>query len=144
VWLVWWAGYGGHKPRSLSFRRVGFQEDRLRSLAESMNIKRKSSWVSDTEIYGKMIYRVAQKERMFFKYYYPFKINNFFLTPISKTCLRFTTRFKIMRSFYYPFKNMRSFYYPFQKYKFAVVKALRYIPEGREIDSRWCQNFSLT
>jgi hypothetical protein len=26
----------------------------------------------------------------------------------------------------------------------AVVKALRYKPEGRRIDSRWCQNFSLT
>jgi hypothetical protein len=26
----------------------------------------------------------------------------------------------------------------------AVVKALRYKPEGRGIDSRWCQNFSLT
>jgi hypothetical protein len=26
----------------------------------------------------------------------------------------------------------------------AVVKTLRYKPEGREIDSRWCQNFSLT
>jgi hypothetical protein len=26
----------------------------------------------------------------------------------------------------------------------AVVKALRYKPEGRGIDSRWCQTFSLT
>jgi hypothetical protein len=26
----------------------------------------------------------------------------------------------------------------------AVVKALRYKPEGRGIDSRWCQNFSST
>jgi hypothetical protein len=26
----------------------------------------------------------------------------------------------------------------------AVVEALRYKPEGRGIDSRWCQNFSLT
>jgi hypothetical protein len=26
----------------------------------------------------------------------------------------------------------------------AVVEALRYTPEGRGIDSRWCQNFSLT
>jgi hypothetical protein len=26
----------------------------------------------------------------------------------------------------------------------AVVKALRYKPEGRGIVSRWCQNFSLT
>jgi hypothetical protein len=26
----------------------------------------------------------------------------------------------------------------------AVVKVLRYKPEGRGIDSRWCQNFSLT
>jgi hypothetical protein len=26
----------------------------------------------------------------------------------------------------------------------AVVEALRYKPEGHEIDSRWCQNFSLT
>jgi hypothetical protein len=26
----------------------------------------------------------------------------------------------------------------------AVVKALRHKPEGRGIDSRWCQNFSLT
>jgi hypothetical protein len=26
----------------------------------------------------------------------------------------------------------------------AVIKALRYKPEGRGFDSRWCQNFSLT
>jgi hypothetical protein len=26
----------------------------------------------------------------------------------------------------------------------AVVEALRYKPEDRGIDSRWCQNFSLT
>jgi hypothetical protein len=26
----------------------------------------------------------------------------------------------------------------------GTVKALRYKPEGRGIDSRWCQNFSLT
>jgi hypothetical protein len=26
----------------------------------------------------------------------------------------------------------------------AVVEALSYKPEGRRIDSRWCQNFSLT
>jgi hypothetical protein len=26
----------------------------------------------------------------------------------------------------------------------VVVKALRYKPEGRGIDSRWCQKFSLT
>jgi hypothetical protein len=26
----------------------------------------------------------------------------------------------------------------------AVVEALNYKPEGRGIDSRWCQNFSLT
>jgi hypothetical protein len=47
--------------------------------------------------------QVTQKERMFFKYYYPFQKHCSFYYPFKKHAFLFNTHFKNMRSFYYQF-----------------------------------------